>query len=130
MMVPTLAVWYVSLMAVLFVVVCAFMILLVLIQKSRGGGLAGAFGGAASSAQAAFGAKTGDVLTWVTVTSFVLFILLAMGLTWSIVPESQRVQEMAPSAPTAPASPEQAGTSDATTQPAAPATQPASAVGE
>jgi len=85
----TLAVsgWVISLLAVGFVLVCLFMMLVILVQKPKGGGLSGAFGGAGGgSAQAAFGAKVGDVLTWLTVACFVLFILLGMGLTWTINP--------------------------------------------
>lgn len=74
----------ITLMAIAFAFVCGLMMLVILIQKPRGGGLSGAFGGAGGSAQAAFGAKTGDVLTWFTVVLFVLFLLLAMGLTWAI----------------------------------------------
>ncbi|MEX2389161.1 MAG: preprotein translocase subunit SecG, partial [Phycisphaeraceae bacterium] len=68
------------------VVVCLFMMLVILIQKPKGGGLGSAFGGGGGggSETAAFGAKTGDVLTWITVACFVLFLLLAMGLTWTI----------------------------------------------
>jgi preprotein translocase subunit SecG len=87
-----LATWQVTLLATAFVVVCLFMMLVILIQKPKGGGLSGAFGGGGGSAQAAFGAKTGDVLTWFTVTCFVLFLLLAMGLTWTIRPEHERYQ--------------------------------------
>ena len=60
----------------LFVLVCLFLILLVLIQKGRGGGLASAFGGAGGNT--AFGAKTGDVLTWATSIVFGIFLLLAV----------------------------------------------------
>ncbi len=42
-----------------------FMILLVLIQRGKGGGLAGAFGG--MGGQSAFGTKAGDVFTKITV---------------------------------------------------------------
>ena len=80
----SLGAWHITLMAIVFVVVCIFLVLVVLIQKPRGGGLAGAFGGAGGSAQAAFGAKTGDVLTWFTVALFIMFLALAMGLTWAI----------------------------------------------
>ncbi len=83
---PMLGVWYVSLLAILFILVCLFMMLVILIQKPRGGGLSGAFGGAGGSAQAVFGAKTGDVLTWFTVFCFVAFLLLAVGLTWAMKP--------------------------------------------
>jgi preprotein translocase subunit SecG len=62
----------------LFIFVCLFMILLVLIQKGRGGGLASAFGGGGSNT--AFGSKTGDVLTWATSIVFGVFVLLAVVL--------------------------------------------------
>ena len=60
----------------LFLFVCFIMILLVLIQKGRGGGLSSAFGG--SGGNTAFGAKTGDVLTWATSVVFALFVVLAV----------------------------------------------------
>jgi preprotein translocase subunit SecG len=52
--------------------------MLVLIQKGRGGGLASAFGGA--SGHTPFGSKTGDVLTWTTSVLFGIFIILAIFL--------------------------------------------------
>ncbi|MCH2200756.1 MAG: preprotein translocase subunit SecG [Fuerstiella sp.] len=52
-----------------------FMILLVLIQRGRGGGLAGAFGG--QGGQSAFGTRAGDVFTKITVVVAIVFILLA-----------------------------------------------------
>lgn len=85
-MLPTLGAWYISLLSVSFVAVCLFLMLVILIQRPRGGGLSGAFGGGGGSAQAAFGAKTGDVLTLFTVLCFGAFLLLAMGLTWAIKP--------------------------------------------
>ena len=42
-----------------------FLILLVLIQRGRGGGLAGAFGG--MGGQSAFGTKAGDLFTRITI---------------------------------------------------------------
>jgi preprotein translocase subunit SecG len=60
----------------LFVFLSFIMILLVLIQKGRGGGLSSAFGGAGGNT--AFGAKTGDVLTWATSIVFALFVALAV----------------------------------------------------
>src|SRR3954465_11798564 len=62
----------------LFLLVCLFMILLILIQKGRGGGLASAFGGAGGNT--AFGSKTGDVLTWATSIVFGIFLLLSVTL--------------------------------------------------
>ena len=64
-------------MLTLLIFVALLLILLILIQKGRGGGLSGAFGGSGGGS-AAFGAKTGDVLTWATSTVFGLFILLAV----------------------------------------------------
>jgi protein translocase SecG subunit len=64
----------------LFLVVCVIMVLTVLIQRPQGGGLAGAFGSGAGSGQTAFGTKTGDALTWMTVGVFVIFLLIAIVL--------------------------------------------------
>jgi preprotein translocase subunit SecG len=92
----TLSAWYISLLSLLFVLVSVLMMLIILVQKPKGGGLSGAFGGAGGgSTQSAFGARTGDVLTWATVVFFVLFILIAMGLTWTINPEQERLQRQA-----------------------------------
>ena len=68
--------YYLVLSSVLFV--SFILILLILIQKGRGGGLSGAFGGSGGST--AFGTKTGDVLTWATSILFGLFIALAVTL--------------------------------------------------
>ncbi|MHC4561490.1 MAG: preprotein translocase subunit SecG [Planctomycetota bacterium] len=62
-------------LATLFFVICVLLILVVLLQKGRGGGLGAAFGGAGGSA---FGTRTGDVFTWVTIVLVALFLLLAV----------------------------------------------------
>ena len=51
-----------------------FLILLVLIQRGRGGGLAGAFGGLGG--QSAFGTKAGDLFTRITIVVATFWILL------------------------------------------------------
>ena len=51
-----------------------FLILLVLVQRGRGGGLAGAFGGLGG--QSAFGTKAGDVFTRVTIFVAAFWIIL------------------------------------------------------
>ncbi len=56
------------------VVVCTLLIIIILLQKGRGGGLTAAFGGGGSGS--AFGAKTGDVFTWITVTFAALYLIL------------------------------------------------------
>lgn len=69
--------------ALLFVFTCVLLILVVLIQKGRGGGLSGAFGGVGG--HSAFGAKTGDVFTWITVGLAGAFLLLAVALNFVYV---------------------------------------------
>ncbi|MEM7811399.1 MAG: preprotein translocase subunit SecG [Planctomycetota bacterium] len=51
------------------------MIFIVLLQRGRGGGLAGAFGGAGG--QSALGTKAGDVFTKITVVMAVVWVSLA-----------------------------------------------------
>jgi preprotein translocase subunit SecG len=60
----------------LLVFVAFFLIALVLIQRGRGGGLAGAFGGAGG--QSAFGTKAGDVFTRITVGVAAAWIILCI----------------------------------------------------
>jgi len=74
---PMLAVSFImNVVAVLFVICCITLILIILIQKGRGGGLSGAFGGA--MAGGILGSKTGDFLTWVTIVLVGVFLLLAV----------------------------------------------------
>lgn len=79
---------WVPLVAIVFAVIAVLMMLVILIQKPKGGGLSGAFGGSGGSAQAAFGAKTGDMLTGVTVVLFALFLVSAVKITWAINSEA------------------------------------------
>lgn len=76
---------WITVAATFFVITSLLLVAVVLIQKPRGGGLTGAFGGG-GGAQDVFGSKTGDALTWFTVSFFVIFLLLAMGLTWMTKP--------------------------------------------
>jgi len=57
-------------------IVSLFLVLLVLVQRGRGGGLAGALGGAGG--QSAFGSKSGDVFTKITIGVATVWILLCM----------------------------------------------------
>jgi len=58
----------------IYVLVCLTLILVVLLQQGKGGGMANAFGGGAS--QAAFGARSGaTVLSRATTVCAVLFII-------------------------------------------------------
>ncbi len=78
--------WWASALGILFVAVCLILIALVLLQKGRGGGLAAAFGG--EGGQSAFGSKTGDVFTWVTIVIVVAFFLIAISLSLGYKPAS------------------------------------------
>ena len=53
-----------------------FLILLVLVQRGKGGGLAGAFGG--MGGQSAFGTKAGDTFTRITIIAATFWILLCI----------------------------------------------------
>jgi preprotein translocase subunit SecG len=94
---------------VLFLFVSVIMVLLVLVQKGRGGGLSSAFGGGGGNT--AFGAKTGDVLTWATSVVFALFVIVAIVLNLlvnklpgnqSTVPGQTHQVPASPSGPSAP----------------------------
>jgi len=61
---------------VLFLLCAVVLVLLVLIQRGRGGGLAGAFGG--PGGHSAFGTKTADVFIKVTAVLGAIFFILAV----------------------------------------------------
>jgi preprotein translocase subunit SecG len=65
-----------AILNVVIVLLTLFLIGIILIQRGKGGGLAGAFGGMGGSS--AFGTKTGDVFTKITVGVAIAWILLSM----------------------------------------------------
>jgi protein translocase SecG subunit len=69
-----------QIVSVLFIITAIALVIIILIQKGRGGGLGAAIGGGAAGGL--FGSKTGDFLTWVTISMTGLFLFLAviMGL--------------------------------------------------
>lgn len=84
--------WTVTFLAIGFVAISLFMMLVILIQKPKGGGLSGAFGGAGGGESSFVGAKIGDFLTYLTVGCFVMFLVLAMLLTWNINPAENQAK--------------------------------------
>ncbi len=58
-----------------------FLILLILVQRGRGGGLAGALGGAGGNS--AFGAKAGDLFTKITIVVAGIWFISCIALTIS-----------------------------------------------
>ena len=75
-----MSIWFV-IVTVLFMLVALAMVLIILVQRPQGGGLAGAFGGTGGSGtDTVFGGRVGDALTVATVVAFVLYLSLAIGL--------------------------------------------------
>ncbi len=68
--------WYSTLLNWLILLVSVLLIFIVLIQRGKGGGLAGAFGGVGGSS--AFGSRAGDLFTRVTLVLAGVWILLIM----------------------------------------------------
>jgi len=76
---PLLAAGFImSIIAGIFVLGSVVLILVVLVQKGKGGGLSGAFAGGMASG--ILGSKTGDVLTWITITVASIFVVFALVL--------------------------------------------------
>jgi preprotein translocase subunit SecG len=66
----------------LLMLVGFFLMFVILLQRGRGGGLAGAFGGLGG--QSAFGTKAGDVFTVITIVTVVVWVLLACLTGWRL----------------------------------------------
>jgi preprotein translocase subunit SecG len=64
------------LLNVVLLVIGAFMILLILIQRGKGGGLIGALGGSGGSSP--FGSRAGDQFTRLTIYVAIAWLLLTM----------------------------------------------------
>jgi preprotein translocase subunit SecG len=61
-------------------VLSLFMVLLILVQRGKGGGLTGALGG--PGGQSAFGTKAGDLFTRITIVAAAVWIFLLAFCTW------------------------------------------------
>lgn len=69
---------FIWILTFVLILVSLFLILVVLMQKSKDGGIGAALGGGA--AEAAFGAETANVLTRATKYSAIIFFVLAFAL--------------------------------------------------
>jgi len=78
--------FYSNTFSILFAFASVFLIFIVLLQRGRGGGLAGAFG--ATGGQSAFGTKAGDVFTRITIGVAVAWVALAAATTFAMRYES------------------------------------------
>ena len=70
------ATFWAHLLNFLIVGLALILMLIVLIQKGKGGGLSGAFGGPGGSS--AFGSRAGDAFTRITITIAAIWVLLIM----------------------------------------------------
>jgi preprotein translocase subunit SecG len=104
-----LALWYHNILATLFGLVAVLLIGVILLQRGRGVGLSGAFGGAGG--HTAFGAKTGDVLTWATIVIAVVLLTFTVILNYVFVPLP--ALQVTPSVQAVPTLPADAGTEGA-----------------
>ena len=76
--------WLPPVLNALILILGLFLILLILIQRGKGGGLAGAFGGTGGSS--AFGSRAGDRFTRITIYVAAVWILLTMIMVRAVQP--------------------------------------------
>ena len=87
------------LLVIVYIFVCLFLIMVVLLQQGKGADLAGAFGGGGS--QTSFGPRGNtNIMHRMTTGAFVLFVVLCLALT--ILSGKQRTSVMEGLAPAAP----------------------------
>ena len=99
---------------VLLTFVSVFLMLLILVQRGKGGGLTGALGG--MGGQSAFGAKAGDAFTKITTITSIIWITLCMLTIAFFNPPPKQVSTKKPDASvSAPADSEGTGAAAATT---------------
>jgi preprotein translocase subunit SecG len=90
-------VWHIVI--AVWIIAASLLIVVVLVQKGRGGGLAAAFGGASGSSL--LGTKTGDFLTWVTISLVAIFLILSVVMGLYMRPIQSEELLMPPAAATA-----------------------------
>lgn len=79
------------LFGILMFLTALFLILLVLVQRGRGGGLSGALGG--MGGQSAFGTKAGDLFTRITMGVATFWILLCIAAILLMNPQRKSVTD-------------------------------------
>ncbi len=67
--------FFMKIVIVIWALAALALVLIVLIQKGKGGGLSAAFGGIGNTL---LGTKTGDFLTWVTISLVAVWLLLSV----------------------------------------------------
>ncbi|MBS0631444.1 MAG: preprotein translocase subunit SecG [Verrucomicrobia bacterium] len=104
-----------TILTVLLIGVALFLILVVLAQKAKDGGMGAAMGG--GMAEAAFGADTGNVLSKATINAAIAFFVLAFALYLGRIYQRTHAAPAAGALPTiaVPVTPAAAPTAPATT---------------
>lgn len=74
--------WLTAIWNILVVLLGVFLVLLVLIQRGKGGGLAGAFGGVGGSSP--FGSRAGDTFTRITIAVAAAWMLAIIVQVWMV----------------------------------------------
>ncbi|MDP8214887.1 MAG: preprotein translocase subunit SecG [Candidatus Euphemobacter frigidus] len=106
-----------TVLIVLYVVICIALIVVVLLQSGKGGGLAGIFG-SGGGGQTIFGARAGDIMTKSTTVLAICFMIFSLVLAFlssrqmgSLAKEVEAVGLETPESPPAvPSGEESAGT--------------------
>jgi preprotein translocase subunit SecG len=75
----------IDVLSILLLAVGAILVFVILLQRGRSGGLAGAFGGAGG--QSAFGTKAGDVFTRITIGLAIAWVMLAVATGYAMAHE-------------------------------------------
>lgn len=75
----------------LLMLVGILLMIIILLQRGRGGGLAGAFGGAGG--QSAFGTRAGDVFTKITAVMAIIWVFLAGVSRFALEPAATQFSE-------------------------------------
>jgi preprotein translocase subunit SecG len=101
------------LIGIVLLLMALFMILLVLIQRGKGGGLVGALGG--MGGQSAFGTKAGDLFTKITMWTAFLWIVLCAVAVRSFATSNNPLED-GRGGNTAPQSPGESGSGQGTQQ--------------
>ncbi|HWM88527.1 MAG TPA: preprotein translocase subunit SecG [Kofleriaceae bacterium] len=80
-------------MTILHVLVCIFLMLTVLLQAGKGGGMGAAFGGGATMGTVFGGSGAGNFLRRLTVVAAVIFMVTSMTLAWMATPSTDPLKE-------------------------------------
>ncbi len=73
----------------LYILVCFLLVVVILMQSGRGGGLVESF----SAAETLFGGKTNIYMVRITIVLGALFLLIALGLNYFVVQKSKSIME-------------------------------------